>query len=281
MEAPSDYFDRFGGVGRLLGKSGLARLQMARVCVIGLGGVGSWAVEGLARSGVGQLTLVDLDDVCITNVNRQLPALDGELGRPKAAVLADRLRLINPSCRVEIRPEFFTAASKERILGLTDGFDVVIDAIDDVTNKALLIAECVRRSLSCVTTGGAGGKRDGTQVRVADLGESTNDDLLRLTRKTLRREHGFAAGEGVQFGVRCVYSPERPLYPWADGTCSPEREPNSTVRLNCAVGFGTAVFVTASFGFAAAGEAVRLIVENGIRPPSVSVIEPVPQPSSP
>jgi len=260
----TDYLDRFGGVGRLLGQAGLERLRLAHICVIGLGGVGSWAVEGVARSGVGRLTLVDLDDVCITNVNRQLPAMDGELGRPKAAVLADRVRLINPHCQVQTRLEFFTAATAEGIL--SDGYDFVIDAVDDVTNKALLIAECVRRGLRCVTTGGVGGKRDGTQLRVADLGDAAGDDLLRLTRKTLRRAHGFTAGEGVHFGVRAVYSPEHPMYPWADGTCAKEREPGSKVRLACASGFGTAVFVTAAFGFAAAGEAVRLIVEHGVRP---------------
>lgn len=265
----TDYFDRFGGVGRLLGKAGLARLQLAHVCVVGLGGVGSWAVEGLARSGIGRLTLVDLDDVCITNMNRQLPALDGALGRPKAAVLAERIHLINPHCRVEPRLEFFTPSSAEAILG--PGFDFVIDAVDDVENKALLIAECVRRRLRCVTTGGVGGKRDGTQLRVADLGDAAGDDLLRLTRKTLRRQHGFTSGEGVNFGVRSVYSPEHPMYSWADGTCSKEREPGSKVRLACAGGFGTAVFVTAAFGFAAAGEAVRMIVEHGVRtPPSLA-----------
>lgn len=259
----TDYFDRFGGVGRLLGSAGLERLRMAHLCVIGLGGVGSWAVEGLARSGVGRLTLVDLDDVCITNVNRQLPAVDGEVGRPKAAVLAERVRLINPQCEVEARMEFFTKSTADSILG--GGYDFVIDAVDDIENKTLLIAECVRRGLRCVTTGGVGGKRDGTQLRVADLGDAAGDDLLRLTRKTLRREHGFTAGEGVHFGVRSVYSPEHPMYPWADGTCSKEREPGGKVRLACASGFGTAVFVTAAFGFAAAGEAVRMIVEHGVR----------------
>lgn len=259
----TDYSDRFGGVGRLLGRSALPRLELAHGCVVGLGGVGSWAVEGLARSGVGRLTLVDLDDVCITNVNRQLPALDGELGRPKATVLAERVRLINPHGQVEARMEFFTPASAEVIL--SGGYDFVIDAVDDLENKALLIAECVRRGLRCITTGGVGGKRDGTQVRIADLGDAAGDDLLRLTRKTLRRRHGFTAGEGVHFGVRSVYSAEQPVYPWADGTCSKEREPGSKVRLACASGFGTAVFVTAAFGFAAAGEAVRLVVEHGVR----------------
>jgi tRNA threonylcarbamoyladenosine dehydratase len=254
----SSYTDRFSGLARLYGAAALERLNSAHVAVIGLGGVGSWTVEGLARSGVGRLTLIDLDDVCITNVNRQLPALDGEIGRPKASVLAERVLRINPGITVEALTEFFTAASADRLLG--SGFDVVVDAIDHVPNKALLIAECVRRKLPCVTVGGAGGKRDGTQVRVAELAESTGDDLLRLVRKTLRREHGFTPGEHVKFGVRCVYSGEHPVYPWSNGTCSTEPEPGSPKRLDCTSGFGTAVFVTAAFGFAAAQESVRLIL---------------------
>jgi tRNA threonylcarbamoyladenosine dehydratase len=260
----TDYLDRFSGVGRLFGTRAMSRLNAAHVAVVGVGGVGSWTVEGLVRSGVGRLTLVDLDDVCVTNVNRQLPAMDGQIGRPKVAVLAERARAINPAVQVREVPEFFTAANADHLL--SSDLDVVVDAIDDVRNKALLIAACVRRGLHCVTVGGAGGKRDATLIRVGDLGESAGDDLLRLVRKKLRREHSFAAGEHVRFGVRCVYSAEHPVYPWADGTCSTEPEPGSDTRLNCASGFGTAVFVTAPFGFAAAQEAVNLIVSDTPRP---------------
>lgn len=263
MSMGDDFQDRFGGVGRLFGAAGLARLRAAQVCVVGVGGVGSWTVEGLARSGVGALTLVDLDDVCVTNVNRQLPALDGNVGRPKVEALAERVRLINPACEVVTRAEFFTRTTAEALLAST--FDVVVDAIDSLSNKALLIASCVERGLACVTVGGAGGKRDATQIRTGELGEAVGDDLLRLVRKKLRREHGFAAGEGVRFGVRCVYSAERPVFPWADGTCRADVEPGSALKLDCASGFGTAVFVTGAFGLAAAQEAVRLIVEREAR----------------
>jgi tRNA A37 threonylcarbamoyladenosine dehydratase len=252
------YMERFGGVGRLLGSEALARLQAAHVCVIGVGGVGSWTVEGLARSGVGALTLVDLDDVCVTNVNRQLPALDGQIGRPKVAVLADRVRLINPSCRVTVLTEFFTAATAEEMLATR--FDCVVDAIDHTGNKALLIAECVRRGFACVTVGGAGGKRDATRIRAADLGEAQGDDLLRLVRKKLREDHGFAAGAGNRYKVRCVFSMERPVFPWADGSCQATPEPGGRLKLDCASGFGTAVWVTGAFGLAAAQEAVGLVV---------------------
>ncbi len=255
-----DYLNRFAGIARLVGREGLSRLHDAHVCVVGVGGVGSWTVEGLARSGLGALTLIDLDDVCITNVNRQLPAFDGAIGRPKVTVLADRIHSINPACRVEAVTEFFTAATAERLL--LPPFSVVVDAIDAVAPKALLLAECVRRGLPCVTVGGAGGKRDATRLRTGDLGESAQDDLLRLVRKKLRRDHGFAPGEGNRYGVRCVWSGEQPVYPRANGTCAAEPEPGSNLRLDCASGFGTAVFITGAFGFVAAQEAVNLIVSR-------------------
>ncbi|HYP17021.1 MAG TPA: ThiF family adenylyltransferase, partial [Opitutus sp.] len=170
-----DYEQRFGGVGRLLGRAGLERLRAAHVCVVGVGGVGSWVVEGLARSGVGALTLIDLDDVCVTNVNRQLPALDGQIGRPKVDVLAERVRAISPACHVAAVAEFFTAASAERLLATR--FDFVVDAIDKLSNNALLIAEARKRGMEVLTVCGAGGKRDATQVRVGDLGDSWGDEL--------------------------------------------------------------------------------------------------------
>lgn len=254
-----NYSERFGGVGRLMGRGALERLRAAHVCVVGVGGVGSWTVEGLARSGVGALTLIDLDDVCVTNVNRQLPALDGQIGRPKITVLAERVRLINPACRVTELPEFFTAATAEAMLGATR-FDCVVDAIDRMSNKALLIAESVKRGMPCVTVGGAGGKRDATRIRAGDLGESGGDDLMRMVRKKLRRDHGFAGGEGNRYGVRCIYSMERPVFPWADGTCQAEPEPGSSLKLDCSSGFGTAVWVTAAFGLAATQEAVASVL---------------------
>src|SRR5690606_9488402 len=169
------------------------------VAVIGVGGVGSWTVEGLARSGVGRLTLIDLDDVCVTNVNRQLPALDGNHGRPKVEALAERVRLINPDCTVSPVFEYITAANADRLLA--PEFDVVVDAIDGTTNKADLIAACVRLGRRCVTVGGAGGKRDATQMRTGDLGEAGGDELLKMVRRKLRKDHGFACGEGNHYGV--------------------------------------------------------------------------------
>jgi tRNA threonylcarbamoyladenosine dehydratase len=262
-DLPADYLDRFGGVGRLVGRHGLACLAASHVAVIGLGGVGSWTVEGLARSGIGGLTLIDLDDVCITNVNRQLPALDGQIGRPKAVALAERVRLIHAACRVTPTMEFFTRATVDSLLA--GPFDYVVDAIDQVPAKALLIASCRDRGWPVLTVGGAGGRTDPTQVRTGDLGEASADALLRLVRKTLRREHGFTPGAQrgrMHFGVRCVWSEERQRFPWSDGTCATTPEPGAKLRLDCASGFGTAVFVTGAFGLAAAGEVVRALAER-------------------
>ncbi len=260
MTLPEDYLQRFGGIGRLYGTAALPRLYAAHVCVVGVGGVGSWVVEGLARSGVGALTLVDLDDVCVTNVNRQLPAVEGNIGRPKVEALAERVCAINPGCRVTAVSEFFTAQTAEKLLA--PAFDRVVDCIDLMSNKARLIAECVQRRRPVLTVGGAGGRRDATRIRTGDLGDSQSDELLRQVRKRLRRDHGFARGEGNFYDVPCVFSLEQPVFPWADGTCSPEPEAGTNLRLDCATGFGTGVFVTGAFGFAAAGETVRRIVER-------------------
>ncbi|MBI2511609.1 MAG: tRNA threonylcarbamoyladenosine dehydratase [Opitutae bacterium] len=252
-----DYVSRFGALGRLYGAAALPRLHAAHVAVVGVGGVGSWVVEALARSGVGALTLVDLDDVCVTNTNRQSHALADTVGRPKVAVLAERVRAINPECRVTAHTEFFTTQSAERLLAAR--YHWLVDAIDGMSNKALLIAACCERRQPVLTIGGAGGKRDATRIRVGDLGAAQGDDLLRYVRRKLRRDHGFARGEGQIYGVPCVYSNEKPVYPWADGTCATEQEPGSSLKLDCASGFGTGVFVTGAFGFAAAGEVVRQI----------------------
>ncbi|MFI5337128.1 MAG: ThiF family adenylyltransferase [Opitutales bacterium] len=251
------YLQRFGGLARLYGTAALPRLHRAHVAVVGVGGVGSWAVEALARSGLGALTLIDLDDVCVTNTNRQSHALAGTVGRPKVAVLAERVGAINPDCLVTTVTEYFTPGNAANLLG--GGFTWVLDAIDGMTNKALLIATCVQRGQPVLTVGGAGGRRDATRLHCADLGEAQGDDLLRLVRRKLRRDHGFAQGEGNLYGVPCIYSNEKPVYAWADGSCAPEPEPGSSLKLDCASGFGTGVFVTGAFGFAAAGEVVRRI----------------------
>ena len=206
---------RFGGILRLYGRNGQERLRQAHVCVVGIGGVGSWAVEALARSGVGELTLVDLDDVCISNVNRQLHAITGEFGKPKVEVMAARVKLINPDCIVHAEQVLFTASTAEKLLA--KNYDCVLDAIDQTPMKALLIASCRDRKLPIVTTGGAGGRRDPTAIRVEDLARSTHDGLLSATRKLLREEHGFPRDPKQNFGVVCVFSAESQVFPASSG----------------------------------------------------------------
>ncbi|MBI3416985.1 MAG: tRNA threonylcarbamoyladenosine dehydratase [Verrucomicrobia bacterium] len=257
----NNYEQRFGGIQRLYGVAGLARLRRAHVCVIGVGGVGSWAVEALARSGVGALTLVDLDDICVSNVNRQLHSLDGQIGRAKVEAMAERVRGINPACAVRPCLKFFTAATAETIFDVA--YDCVLDAIDNVANKCRLIAFSRERKIPIVTCGGAGGLRDATAVRVADLALASHDRLLQAVRAGLRKAHGFPRGD-QKFGVEAIFSTERPVFPQADGsvcTTRPARFAGDSLRLNCESGFGTATFVTGTFGFAAAGLIVRRIVE--------------------
>jgi len=238
---------RFGGLARLYGAAGLQRLLRASVCVVGLGGVGSWAAEALARSAVGHITLVDLDDVCLSNVNRQLHALDGAIGRPKVVVMAERLRAIHPACQVRAVAEFFTATTAEEILQTR--FDFVVDAIDQVANKCLLIARCRQKEIPIVCAGGAGGRRDPAAVQVDDLARTGHDALLQQVRKKLREEHGFPRDPKTPFGVSCVFSTEQAIPP-AEGFGG---------RVTCDNGYGTASFVTGTFGLVAASCVVSKI----------------------
>jgi tRNA A37 threonylcarbamoyladenosine dehydratase len=254
MDLP-DYQQRFGGIVRLYGVQAAERIRTAHVAVVGIGGVGSWAVEALARSGVGTLTLIDLDDICTTNTNRQLHTLSTTVGQNKVDVMADRARAIHPDIVVHRKLDFFTASSADTLL---DGsYDVVIDAIDDVANKCRLIAMCVQRGLPVVTVGGAGGRLDPTAIEVADLSRSGGDGLLRDVRRTLRHTWGFAPSGA--WGIPTVFSREAPRYPGADGEVCDRPDPSQTLRLDCASGFGTASFVTGTFGLVAAAEALRLL----------------------
>jgi tRNA threonylcarbamoyladenosine dehydratase len=249
-----DYLQRFGGIGRLFGRQAMDRLGGAHVCVIGVGGVGSWAVEALVRSGIGRVTMIDMDDVCITNTNRQLPAMSDTLGCSKVEVLAARMKLINPDCEVAPVCEFLTALSAGRLL--SGVYDFVIDAVDRAPVKALIIAKCREAGVRVLTSGGAGGRLEAAAVRCADLAVAGGDDLLRRVRRQLRREYGFPAG-GQPFGVPCVYSAEPQVFSWTDGTCRHQPEAGASLKMDCATGFGAAAFVTGTFGFAAAGEVVR------------------------
>jgi tRNA A37 threonylcarbamoyladenosine dehydratase len=253
----SDYETRFGAIARLYGKDGLQRIRGARVCVIGLGGVGSWVVEALARSGIGALTLVDMDEVCLSNVNRQIHALDATVGRSKAAVLAERVGQIAPECSVKAEECFFTPTTADRILA--EPHDYIVDAIDGTKHKCFLIAEGRKRGLKMITCGGAGGCVDPARVRIDDLARTINDPLLLQVRKKLRSKYGFPKFKRQKFKIDCVYSDELPVFPQKDGTVSCEREPGEDYRLNCDAGFGSATYLTGTVGFFLAGEVIKRI----------------------
>ena len=255
---------RFAGVDRLYGIGTVQRLQARHVCVIGLGGVGSWAVEALARSGVGRLTLVDADEVCLSNTNRQLHALDGQFGRGKAEVLAERCRGINPALQVDVLAQFLLPSNLTEVLDR--GYDLVVDACDSFRSKVELIAWCRRRKSPVVVVGSAGGRTDPTQVRVRDLSRTEHDALLALVRKKLRSEFNFPKNKDRDFGVPAIYSLENVRYPQADGSvCGtrPALGPDAALKLDCGAGLGAATHVTGAFAFAAVGKAIELL----LRPP--------------
>jgi len=264
MPESSDYETRFGGVARLVGPAGLERLRAAHVCVAGVGGVGSWTAEALARSGVGSLTLIDLDEVCVSNVNRQLPALTSEIGRPKVQVLKERILGINPECAVEPVEEFFTAQTAERLLARP--YSYVVDAIDSLANKCLLLARCRDRGVPVITLGGAGGRSDPTAIRVADLAFSSHDRLLRAVRKTLRAGHGFPADDQAPFGIPSVFSCELPVVPGPGNAACRPAPGRGAPAMNCNGGYGSAAFVTGAFGFAAAAIVVRDLASGAFPP---------------
>lgn len=248
---------RFGGIARLYGQAALERFGRARVAVVGIGGVGTWAVECLARSGVGHLRLVDLDEICVTNVNRQIHALDGQIGMQKADAMAARVRAIHPACDVNVVAAFFNEKSAEEILAA--GFDMVVDAIDTLRHKALLVAECHARGMPVVTCGAAGGRRDATRIRVADLSVSGGDPLMHSLRRKLRREHGFPnvpmKCKPASMGINAVFSDESQVFPDGDGGVSCERGGDMVAgpQLGCDAGYGSVAHVTGSFGMIAAG----------------------------
>ena len=250
--------ERFGGIARLYGVAQAERIAQARIAVVGIGGVGSWAVEALARSGVGTLILQDMDDLCITNTNRQIHAMQGTYGQAKVEVMAERIRLINPAVQVEPLLSFYTVSHPERLFDTAP--DIVIDAIDSMRPKAHLIAECYKRGIPIITCGGAGGRIDAACITMADLARTCGDNMLSQLRKTLRKEYGFPLHDKCpDIGIPCVYSPEKPRFPRCDGSVSCEREPGQKGGIGCASGFGSATHVTGTFGFLMAGAALKLL----------------------
>jgi tRNA A37 threonylcarbamoyladenosine dehydratase len=246
-----DFERRFGGVRRLYGETAFRRFQEAHVCVVGVGGVGSWAAESLARNAIGRITLIDLDNIAESNTNRQVHALGDEYGKPKVSAMAERIRAINPACEVIEIEDFVTLDNLDDLLGR--GYDFLIDAIDNARVKAAMTNWCKRRKIKMITSGGAGGRVDPARIQLDDLARSVQDPLLSRVRVLLRREYGFPKDAKKKFGVECVFSAEPLRMPENGESCDADDKPVSGI--NCA-GFGAAMTVTASFGLWMASRAL-------------------------
>lgn len=255
----SDYSLRFGGVGRLYGTDSLEKLKNLHIAVAGLGGVGSWAAEALVRSGVGKITLIDMDDIAFSNTNRQLHTLTSTIGQSKGDVLAARFQDINPELEVTVIDDFIQADNPLELL--PEGVDGVLDAIDSIRAKTALLAHCVRRKIRVVSTGGAGGQIDPTQIKVMDLAKVQQDPLMAKVRSALRREYGFTRNPKRKFGIDCVYSEEQLRYPMDDGSVTYSKPGEAARSLDCSSGFGASVMVTGSFGFMAASQLLKRLLQ--------------------
>ena len=256
------YLQRFAGVGRLYGHNSLSALAAAHFVVIGIGGVGTWVAEALARSGIGQLTLIDLDDICVSNTNRQLHALQSTLGQPKTAVMAERLRGINPEIKVVEVMDFITRRNVESLLK-PGVHHVVIDAADSAHAKSSVIAFCRRHKMQVLTVGSAGGKTDPRLITSADLRLAHMDPLLSKVRNQLRRLHGFSRNTKRRFLVEAIYSEQQMVYPADDGgVTSTKPFVKGGVKLDCSGGVGTTSMITGTFGLITASRAIERYLDR-------------------
>ncbi|MCW8943971.1 MAG: tRNA cyclic N6-threonylcarbamoyladenosine(37) synthase TcdA [Sedimenticola sp.] len=251
-----DYERRFGGIARLYGQAALDRFALAHICVVGIGGVGSWVAEALARSGIGSITLIDLDHVAESNVNRQIHALEDQFGRAKVDAMADRIQAINPDCRIT-RIDAFVEVDNLDLL-ITEGFDYVVDCIDAFKTKTALIAHCRRNKIRLIAVGGAGGQTNPLKIRLTDLYKTQHDPLLAKTRKLLRKEYGFSSNPKRKFDVPCVYSDEQQVYPDGNGAVCSDKPSGGTQGsgLHCG-GFGSAMTVTTTFAMVATAHVLK------------------------
>jgi tRNA A37 threonylcarbamoyladenosine dehydratase len=262
MQDTPDFARRFGGVSRLYGTLGLQKLQAAHICVIGIGGVGSWAAEALARNAVGTMTLIDLDNIAESNVNRQIHAVEGAFGRAKVSAMQSRIKAINPACQVHVIEDFVTPENISTLL--SQRVDMVVDCIDDAKAKIALAAFCKRQQQPMVMVGSAGGRLDPTRIQMDDLAYVTGDRLLAKVRNQLRRDFSFPKAsntkKSAKFGIAAIFSDEPALKPLQESAGECEVNPSIT-GLNCA-GYGSSVCVTAPFGFVAAQYALNHILKT-------------------
>jgi len=255
-----EYEQRFGGIRRLYGDKGADIIRRLHVCVVGIGGVGSWAVEALARSGVNRITLIDHDDICETNINRQIHAKTDTVGQSKVEVMAERIKAINADCHLNAIDDFITETTLSKYM--TSDYDYVIDAIDSIRFKAAMIYHCKRNKIPIITTGGAGGLTDPTQIGIKDLSKTVNDPLAAKVRSTLRREFGFSKNVKRSFGIDCVFSTQQQVYPKPDGSVSQDKPGIKGVSLDCSMGFGASSCVTSVFGFVAVARLIEKTIKR-------------------
>ena len=244
---------RFSGIQRLYGMERYKKIANSSICVIGIGGVGSWAVEALARSGVMNITMIDMDDICITNTNRQLHTLEETVGLSKIDVMKNRIYQISPQCNVLCHHSFITKKNLNEFS--FSSFDYIIDAIDSLHPKACLINYCLKTETKLITIGAGAGKTDPTKIMISDLFKSENDKLLKRIKKLLRKEYDYNTSEHV-LGIDAVYSSQRAVFPdLAGGVCFNASGDNN--KLDCDSGMGTASFITGALGFAAASRVLE------------------------
>jgi len=252
--------DAFAGIARLYGREAYALIKNMHVCVIGIGGVGSWVVEALARSAVRQITLIDFDTIAQSNMNRQVHTLSNTIDEKKCLAMQERVKNINPDCVVNIIDDFITMDNMADLL--SRDYDYVVDAIDSIKFKAGLIYYCKRNKIPVITTGGAGGLTDPSVIEVVDLTKTYNDALAAKVRSTLRDQYNFTKNPKRRFGIDCVFSSQQQLYPKEDGTVSHEKPGIHGVSLDCRFGYGAASFVTGTFGFIAAAHIIRKFINK-------------------
>ena len=259
----SDYENRFGGIARLYGQQAFNILRNSHFCVIGIGGVGSWAAESLARTGIGEITLIDHDDIATSNINRQIHSLSNNINQSKVETMAERIKQINPDCKVNIIDDFITESNCQK--HLLNNYDYVIDAIDSIKFKCAIIYYCKRNKIPVITTGGAGGLTDPTMINVTDLAKTWNDPLAAKVRSQLRSQYAYSKNPKRSFGIKCVYSTQQQQYPKDDGTVDYAKPGVKGVHLDCAMGFGSATSVTASFGFVAVAKAIEDLLKKKLK----------------
>lgn len=255
------YLQRFAGIGRLYGQEALAGLAQAHFVVVGLGGVGTWAAEALVRSGIGEITLIELDEVCISNTNRQSHATQSNIGKPKVDIVSSRLKDINPECTVNRVNDFLT---KNNIRDyIDDSHHIVIDAIDATHIKTALAAYASAKKIRLITVGSSGGKLNPQLITCSDLGKVSSDPILAKMKSLLYRRYNFIKDKKRKFRIDAVYSAEQMVYPKPDGSvCMEKNALQDGVKLDCTGGMGSSVMVTGSFGFMAAHKGIERYLEK-------------------